>query len=118
MDFRVMISLKNQLFDSPDLDKTNCIPVSELRRIRSEHVDARVKNNIGGSEDAVIKEIIVGSTGLVDLNKFSDLVDLYVYLPSKDRTLQGQTASPSIHYVLSSNMKDKATSDPISVPKE
>ena len=49
-----MISLKNQLFDSPDLDKTNCIPVSELRRIRSEHVDARVKNNIGGSEDAVI----------------------------------------------------------------
>ena len=86
------------------------MPLSEFRRIRSSHDSSSIKNNIGGTEDKVLQEILVDSdSGMVDLNLFSDLVDLYVYMPSKDRDLKNQQSSPNIHYILSSNMKSKAT---------
>ena len=45
---------------------------------------------IGGTEDLVLQEISVGDTGLCDLNRFNDLVDLFVYLPNKDKAAVGQ----------------------------
>ena len=84
LDFRVLVALKNKLFDSPYLDKNNCIPVQEFRRIRSEHDNGLIKAMIGGTEDAILKQICVSDTDLVDLNKFSDLTDLFVYMPQKE----------------------------------
>jgi hypothetical protein len=39
---------------------------------------------IGGTEDTILKQICVSDTDLVDLNKFSDLTDLFVYMPQKE----------------------------------
>ena len=52
---------------------------------------------------------------MVDLNRLSDLVDLYVYMPAQGakKNMQG---SPSMHYILSSNTKDKATAKPMAIP--
>lgn len=54
LDFRALVTFKNKLFDSPDLDKNNCIPVSEFHRIRSEHDSGLIKAMIGGTEDTVL----------------------------------------------------------------
>jgi len=56
--------------------------LSEFRRIRAANDTAIVKNNIGGTEDLILSEIGVADSGMVDLNLFSDLVDLYVYMPN------------------------------------
>jgi len=37
---------------------------------------------ICGTEELLIKEIADAYTGMVDLNQFSDLVDLFMYLPN------------------------------------
>ena len=55
---------------------------------------------------------------LIDLNLFNDLADLYVYMPSRDKTLSAQQESPSIHFILSSNMKDKASAEPSQLTKD
>ena len=117
LDFRVMISFKNRLFESPDLDKENCIPLSEFRRIRSEHDNGKIKQLIANTEDLVIREISVGNSGLVNLDKYSDLIDLFVYMPNKEKTA-AMHESPAIHYILSSNMKGKATAEKSDLPRD
>ena len=64
--------------------------MSEFRRIRSIHDNGSIKNMIGGTEDLVLKEILNGTTGLCDINRFNDLVDLFVYLPNKEKAAVGQ----------------------------
>ena len=81
-----MIAFKNMLFDSQSLNKNCHIPISEFRTIRANHDSALIKRNVAGTEDSIFKEIAVeGSPGLLDLNLFNDLVDLYVYVPIKDK---------------------------------
>ena len=63
-----------------------------------------------GTEDLVLQEIIDQSCGLVDLNAFSDLVDLFMFLPNKEKVFD-QQISPQLHSVLSSNMKQKASAE-------
>ena len=38
-----------------------------------------------GTEELVLQEITDPYNGLVDLNLFSDLVDLFMYLPNKEK---------------------------------
>ena len=83
IDFRALISFKNALFDCPDLNRQNQIPVSEFRRIRGDHDNGMIKNYIHGTEDMILGEIC-DEQGLVDLNTFSDIVDMFVYLPNKE----------------------------------
>lgn len=56
---------------------------------------------------------IADENNLVDLNIFSDLVDLFVYMPnfSNPDEKKWPQKSPAIHYILSSNSKDKATAE-------
>jgi len=85
LDFRSLISFKNQLFDSPALNSNNVIPVTEFKRIATAHDSAMIKAQVGGTEDLILKEIAVpDNPAMCDLNRFSDLVDLYVYMPSKE----------------------------------
>ena len=62
------------------------------------------------TEEMLLTEIAHGENNLVDLNIFSDLVDLFVYMPNMDEKKEHQK-SPAIHYILSSNSKDKATAE-------
>ena len=52
----------------------------------------------------------------VDLNSFSDIVDLYVYYPLKE-SIKNQQFSPDMHYILSANTKSKATFESAVIPK-
>ena len=38
-----------------------------------------------GTEDVVLQEVVDPSGHLVDLNAFSDLVDLFMFLPNKEK---------------------------------
>jgi len=40
---------------------------------------------ICGTEELLIKEIADVYTGMVDLSQFSDLVDLFMYLPNQEK---------------------------------
>ena len=79
-----MINFKNQLFDSRSLTYENKIPISEFRRIRSESDSGHIRQNIMDTEEMLLAEISRGDFQLVDLNLFSDMVDLYVYMPDQD----------------------------------
>ena len=117
IDFRVMINFKNQLFDSKDLTRDNKIPVSEFRRIRAESDSGHIRAQLMDTEDQLLAEIAKGEHQLVDLNTFSDLVDLYVYLPNPDEKKDAQK-STHMHIILSSNSKDKATAERSTETKE
>ena len=110
VDFRVMINFRNQLFDCKDPSRENRIPVSEFRRIRGESDSGHIRSQIVDTEELLLAEIAQGENQLVDLNLLSDLVDLFVYLPNPDEKKDAQR-SPSMHYILSSNSKDKATAE-------
>ena len=62
------------------------------------------------TEEMLLTEIAHGENNLVDLNIFSDLVDLFVYMPNMDGGKEHQKC-PALHYILSSNSKDKATAE-------
>ena len=63
----------------------NKIPVEEFVRIRASHDNAQIRQNLMGTEELVLAEIIDQDSGLVDLNAFSDLVDLFMFLPNKEK---------------------------------
>lgn len=42
---------------------------------------------VAGTEDLILKEIRCADGVHIDLNLFSDLTDLYVYMPTKDKSL-------------------------------
>ena len=117
IDFRVMINFKNQLFESKDLSRDNKIPVSEFRRIRGESDSGHIRAQLMETEDQLLAEIAKGEHQLVDLNQFSDLVDLYVYLPNPEEKKDAQK-STHMHIILSSNSKDKATAERSTETKE
>ena len=48
---------------------------------------------IVGTEDLILKEITEPETGMVDLNLFSDLIDLFMFLPNKEK-VNDQYSSP------------------------
>lgn len=93
LDFRLVVNFKNQLYGSPILSQENMIPVSEFQRIRANHDNAQIRQGLMGTEDLVLQEIIDPSSNLVDLNIFSDLVDLFMYLPNKEK-VNDQHISP------------------------
>mmetsp|Transcript_24000 Transcript_24000/g.29837 ORF Transcript_24000/g.29837 Transcript_24000/m.29837 type:complete len:107 (+) Transcript_24000:110-430(+) len=85
VDFRYLISFKNNLFDSPELDPFNRISLQEYRRIRNEHDNAKIKNEVSGTDHMILNAITCeDNSNMVELNKFADLVDLYVYHPVKE----------------------------------
>ena len=85
VDFRSLISFKNQLFDSPALNSENCIPLDEYKRIRNRHEDAMIQAEVGGTDHMIFKTLGMDpDTNLIDLNYFADLVDVYIYYPVKE----------------------------------
>ena len=38
-----------------------------------------------GTEELLFNEIVDSESGMVDLNAFSDLVDLFMFLPNKEK---------------------------------
>ena len=110
IDYRVMFNFKNALYGSPQMSEQNQIPVSEFVRIRSEFESPQIKDQICGTEEALLRELKDSKTGLIDLNSFSDLVDLFMFMPNTEK-LNDQQRSPDLFQVLSSNTRNKATAD-------
>ena len=107
LDFRLLITFKNSLYNSPLITSENMLPQAEFTRLRNAHDNAQIKEGIVGTEELVLAEIVDRETGLVDVHQFSELTDLFVYLPNKEKGVNHQ-ASAEIHQILSSNSKTKA----------
>ena len=68
-----------------------------------------------------IEELIAESVcdeSEADLNKVNQIVDLFTYLPKPQSKERPGQASPNIHRVMSSNMKDKATAGLGGLPEQ
>lgn len=103
------MGLKIALFRSPLLTAANRVPVDEFTRIAQDSEFAAIRSQIGGCQDLILQEVC-DREGLVDLNAFSDLVDLFVYFPSKQKTTQRQ--SDDIYAALKSNAATPIDTDP------
>ena len=94
----------------------NKLPIEEFERIRSEHDSFMVRSShvlgtlateeAGASPEPcnVLREITDVQSGLVDLNMFSDLIDLFMYLPNKER-VNDQLSSQHIHSLISPQLQ-------------
>lgn len=68
---------------------------------------SQIKNKFCGCEDEIVKSI--SKDGQVDLTKFCDLIDLFVYIPKGRVKVAPGKLSPNIFRVLSSNQQEHAT---------
>lgn len=108
VDFRQLITFKNNLFSSPHLSKDNTIPVFEFKRVKQEIEFADIRNDIKQTEEIILKECCV-EQGIVDLNVFSDIVDLFVYFPVRQSKVSSE--SHDIQDVLQYNKTKVCTFD-------
>jgi hypothetical protein len=100
-----MIMLKNKLFDSPLVNTDSCLPVNVFNEICDRFESEELKACFASVQESLIVGISDGE--MINLGKFSQLVDLYEYLPSTKA--ESLNKSPQIHQVLSSNTRDQAT---------
>ena len=98
IDFRMLTSFKNALFDSEELQENHLVPLSEWVSIKAHEMPHSMKNPL---EQMILDEIV--SNGTVNLMKFTDIVDLYFYLPMQKEILKND--SHDIYYILSSNVQ-------------
>ena len=75
VEFRAMTSFKNALFDSDKLRDNHLLPVEEWERIAARHTA------VDSVTPLVLDEIRDKDTGVVNLQKFMDLLDLFTLLP-------------------------------------
>lgn len=90
IEFRTMTALKNALYDSDKLKDQNFLPLEEYELVRKYNT----LNELDPVNLLILEEIkTVGANGeeLVDLWKFTDLLDLYTLLPMKKVTEANQS---------------------------
>jgi len=102
-----LISFKNELFDSPELTADNQLPAYEFKRLRNQCEFEIIRQKMAGAEDLILQETCC-EDNMIDLNRFCNLVDLYVYLPQPDKKINGRL-SKEMHYIMSSNFKGEAS---------
>lgn len=96
-----MTALKNALYDSDKVVNRHMLPLDEYESIRKYNT----LHLIDPVNHLILEEIkTFGQNGeeLVDLWKFTDLLDLYTLLPMKKESEANK--SPDIYNILSSNM--------------
>lgn len=98
IDFRMLTSFKNALFDSEELTDNHLLPVSEWTQIKSYEMPHSLKPPL---EKMILDEICSNDT--VNLMKFTDIVDLFFYLPMQKEILKND--SHDIYYIMSSNVQ-------------
>jgi hypothetical protein len=82
LDFKIILGFKNNLWNSPHLDTDrNTISVREFERIKNEG-EPIIRDGLAGAEPLVLKDCNMNDS--FSLTKFSNLVDLFIYLPAKD----------------------------------
>lgn len=103
VDFRVLTVLKNNLFDSDNLQDMQFIPISVWNKEFS-----HVKNDkLAKLYDMILAEIKVEGEDKIDLGKFSQLVDCYTYLPFLNK--KDKNDSSDVFRVMSSGMRSGVT---------
>lgn len=89
VDFRSITQFKNALFDSEELKDNHLLPMSEWDSLRQYFMP-----KLQGSQEADILEYVRHGPDMVNLMKFTDIVDLFFYLPMTKYILKNQ--SPEI----------------------
>ena len=76
VDFRMLTAFKNALFDSDDLQENHLIPLSSWKSI----LIYEMQYCLSPCEDLILEECLMKGE-MVNLQKFVDIVDLFMYLP-------------------------------------
>ena len=76
VDFRQLNLLKNALFDSDKLKNKRFVPLEVWRQ----ELKLEIHGKVADIESLILEEIL-GEDGYVDLSKFTDICDLFHYLP-------------------------------------
>lgn len=106
LEYKVIQGFKNSLWNSPCLDQDrNTISMREFERIQSEG-EPIIRDGVAGAGALIVKDCTMNDS--FSLTLFSNLVDLFIYLPAKDLNRDSNRSS-SMHQVLSGMTKDKAT---------
>lgn len=77
----------------------------EFERIQSEG-EPIIRDGVAGAAALIVKDCTMNDS--FSLTLFTNLVDLFIYLPAKDLNRDSNRSS-SMHQVLSGMTKDKAT---------
>lgn len=98
VDFRKMTMLKNELFESEQLDDNHLVPISVWKESLG-----IMGGDLDCCEDMILDEIRQGEN--VNLMKFTDIVDLFYFLPMMKE--HPNNDSSNVFYIMSSNTASK-----------
>ena len=102
VDFRMLTQFKNALFDSEMLEDNHLITIDEWKKI----LKYEMQSKLDPIEHLILDEI-KNSDGKVNLMKFTDLVDLFFYLPLHKPYFKND--SRETYLILSSNTESGYT---------
>lgn len=103
LDFRMLTAFKNALFDSEELIDNHLVPLKIWKEVKG----YEMQHHLGPALEAkILRDIQQGDT--VNLQKFTDLVDLYFYLPVTANVHRNE--SKHVYFALSGNTYGAPTS--------
>jgi hypothetical protein len=96
----MLAALKNALFDLEELEDNHKVSVESYRETARYEVNRMLDNELG---EMIVQEITADDDpSKVDLQKFNDLVDLFFYLPVKQKP-NARNDSEDMWFIMSSN---------------
>ena len=99
IDFRMLQALKNALFDLDELEDNHLVSLESYRETAHYEMNKLLDGELGA---LVLQEIGSDCGTKVDLAKLNDLVDLFFYLPTKQKP-NARNESESMWFIMSSN---------------
>lgn len=104
VDIRLMTGLKNELFESEELIDNHLVTRSEWDVAKK-----KLKIEFSGKIEELILKEIQSNNGLINLEKFMDILDLFQVVPQKKSKVKNQ--SKDIYMCLSGNTRDMYNTD-------
>lgn len=103
VDFRMLTAFKNALFDSELLEENHLIPLSVWKELKV----YEMLYMLDDVEPLILEEIQQGDK--INLQKFCDIVDLFVYLPMQKLPVSND--STDVFFLMSGNTYGGPTSN-------
>lgn len=111
LNFRQLIKFKKHLFSGDEMIAPGAtLSRAEFMEIWNHPEYKIIRDTLAPLEQDLLKELTT-SEGLIDLNTFTNLIELYQFLPKKLVKTEIGYPSPDMHLIMSNNAKDHATAE-------
>jgi hypothetical protein len=101
VDFRLMKQMKLQLHELCKYSKVNTVSFEDYQRVR--HFLFKDPNQLGDLDTELLPLIKSQDGGKIDVTKFGEIIDLYVYFPM--RIKKDKNKSDEVYYQMLSSQK-------------